>query len=121
MECLAVGQMECPMPDFQVVAPFKPTGDQPDAIERLVASLEDGNKYQTLLGVTGSGKTFTVAQVIERVGGRQFSPTVARRNDYGITQRPVCAARPSIGERDPGTRITTATSREARFTSARHR
>jgi excinuclease ABC subunit B len=55
------------MPDFQVVAPFKPTGDQPDAIERLVASLEDGNKYQTLLGVTGSGKTFTVAQVIERV------------------------------------------------------
>ncbi len=55
------------MPDFQVVAPFQPTGDQPEAIDRLVASLEDGNKYQTLLGVTGSGKTFTVAQVVERV------------------------------------------------------
>ncbi len=55
------------MPDFQVVAPFQPTGDQPDAIERLVASIEDGNKYQTLLGVTGSGKTYTVAQVVERV------------------------------------------------------
>ncbi|HLY29926.1 MAG TPA: DEAD/DEAH box helicase family protein, partial [Ktedonobacterales bacterium] len=55
------------MPDFHVVAPFKPTGDQPQAIERLVDSLDDGNKYQTLLGVTGSGKTFTVAQVVERV------------------------------------------------------
>ncbi len=55
------------MPDFQVVAPFKPTGDQPQAIDRLVESLNDGNKYQTLLGVTGSGKTFTVAQVVERV------------------------------------------------------
>ncbi|HUY78081.1 MAG TPA: excinuclease ABC subunit UvrB [Ktedonobacterales bacterium] len=55
------------MADFEVVAPFKPTGDQPDAIERLVASLRDDNKYQTLLGVTGSGKTFTVAQVVERV------------------------------------------------------
>jgi excinuclease ABC subunit B len=55
------------MPDFQVVAPFKPTGDQPEAIDRLVQSLEDGNKYQTLLGVTGSGKTFTIAHVVERV------------------------------------------------------
>jgi len=62
-----MGRMECPMPDFQVVAPFKPTGDQPEAIDRLVASIEEGNKYQTLLGVTGSGKTYTVAQVIERV------------------------------------------------------
>src|SRR5690348_2650542 len=55
------------MPDFQVVAPFTPTGDQPEAINQLTASLGAGNKYQTLLGVTGSGKTFTVAQVIERV------------------------------------------------------
>ncbi|HEV2460251.1 MAG TPA: excinuclease ABC subunit UvrB [Ktedonobacterales bacterium] len=55
------------MPDFQVVAPFKPTGDQPTAIDTLVDSLNAGNKYQTLLGVTGSGKTFTVAQVVERV------------------------------------------------------
>ena len=55
------------MPDFQVVAPFQPTGDQPTAIEELVESLHQGNRYQTLLGVTGSGKTFTVAQVVERV------------------------------------------------------
>src|SRR5438132_9011256 len=55
------------MPEFQVVAPFKPTGDQPRAIDQLVESLQSGNKNQTLLGVTGSGKTFTVAQVVERV------------------------------------------------------
>ncbi len=55
------------MADFEVVAPFKPTGDQPTAIDQIVASLRADNKYQTLLGVTGSGKTFTVAQVVERV------------------------------------------------------
>ncbi len=55
------------MPDFQVVAPFQPTGDQPTAIDELVASIQAGNSYQTLLGVTGSGKTFTVAQVVERL------------------------------------------------------
>ncbi|HEY7975688.1 MAG TPA: DEAD/DEAH box helicase family protein, partial [Ktedonobacterales bacterium] len=55
------------MPDFQVVAPFQPTGDQPTAIEELVESVQHGNHYQTLLGVTGSGKTFTVAQVVERL------------------------------------------------------
>jgi excinuclease ABC subunit B len=55
------------MTDFQVVAPFEPTGDQPTAIQSLVDSLHAGNRYQTLLGVTGSGKTFTVAQMVERV------------------------------------------------------
>jgi excinuclease ABC subunit B len=55
------------MPDFEVVAPFEPTGDQPTAIEQLVAGVERGEKNQTLLGVTGSGKTFTVAQVVARV------------------------------------------------------
>ncbi len=55
------------MPDFELVAPFKPTGDQPVAIGQLVESLEQGHKYSTLLGVTGSGKTFTVAQVVARV------------------------------------------------------
>ncbi len=55
------------MPDFQVVAPFQPTGDQPTAIEELVASVEHGNPYQTLLGVTGSGKTFTIAHLVERL------------------------------------------------------
>src|SRR6266516_1787909 len=54
------------MPDFEVVSEFRPTGDQPDAIEALVRGLEMGNKKQTLLGVTGSGKTLTMANIIER-------------------------------------------------------
>ncbi len=53
--------------DFQLVAPYQPAGDQPQAIERLVAGFEAGIAQQTVLGVTGSGKTFTVANVIERV------------------------------------------------------
>jgi excinuclease ABC subunit B len=55
------------MAEFQVVAPFQPTGDQPEAIERLVRGLGEGAHYQTLLGVTGSGKTFTVAHVVQQV------------------------------------------------------
>jgi excinuclease ABC subunit B len=55
------------MPEFKVEAPFQPTGDQPDAIAQLVESVRAGNKHQTLLGVTGSGKTYTVAKVIEQV------------------------------------------------------
>src|SRR5574337_839114 len=56
-----------PSERFQLVAPFKPAGDQPEAIEKLVAGFESGLAHQTLLGVTGSGKTFTIANVIERV------------------------------------------------------
>ncbi|MBQ4538521.1 MAG: excinuclease ABC subunit UvrB [Oscillospiraceae bacterium] len=52
---------------FELVSPYKPTGDQPQAIEKLVESINSGKKEQTLLGVTGSGKTFTIANVIERV------------------------------------------------------
>ncbi|MEH6759961.1 MAG: excinuclease ABC subunit UvrB [Maribacter arcticus] len=52
---------------FKVVSEFKPTGDQPNAIKELVKGLNENEKYQTLLGVTGSGKTFTVANVIEEV------------------------------------------------------
>lgn len=52
---------------FEIVSEYKPTGDQPEAIDALVRSLEKGSKYQTLMGVTGSGKTFTMANVIERV------------------------------------------------------
>ncbi|KUK10968.1 MAG: UvrABC system protein B [Clostridia bacterium 41_269] len=52
---------------FVLHADFKPTGDQPQAIEKLVESLNSGNKHQTLLGVTGSGKTFTMANIIERI------------------------------------------------------
>ncbi len=55
------------MPPFRIVSDFKPTGDQPQAVDRLVEGLERGYNHQTLLGVTGSGKTFTMANVIERV------------------------------------------------------
>lgn len=51
---------------FQLASKFKPTGDQPQAIEQLVQSVESGNPHQTLLGVTGSGKTFTLANVIQQ-------------------------------------------------------
>ena len=54
------------MPDFQLVAPFEPTGDQPAAIDRLVDGLGRGVRHQTLLGATGTGKTFTIAQAIAR-------------------------------------------------------
>jgi excinuclease ABC subunit B len=53
---------------FHLVSSYSPQGDQPQAIEELVRGLEDGRRYQTLLGVTGSGKTFTIANVIARVG-----------------------------------------------------
>ncbi|MFC2007322.1 excinuclease ABC subunit UvrB [Chloroflexota bacterium] len=55
------------MPQFEIVSDFKMTGDQPQAVDALVAGLDNGFKHQTLLGVTGSGKTFTVANVVERV------------------------------------------------------
>jgi excinuclease ABC subunit B len=53
--------------EFQVVSDYKPAGDQPAAIEKLLDGIESGLAYQTLLGVTGSGKTFTIANVIERL------------------------------------------------------
>ena len=52
---------------FQLVAPYSPAGDQPQAIARLVEQFEAGVAQQTLLGVTGSGKTYTIANVIEAV------------------------------------------------------
>ena len=55
------------MPEFQVVSDFRATGDQPQAVDKLVEQIESGLRRQTLLGVTGSGKTFTMACVVERV------------------------------------------------------
>src|SRR5262245_26828914 len=55
------------MAEFELAAPFKPTGDQPQAIERLVAGVKGGQKHQVLLGATGTGKTATLAWVIEQV------------------------------------------------------
>ena len=53
---------------FEVVSPFEPSGDQPEAIASLVKGVQDGDRYQVLLGVTGSGKTFTMAKTIEALG-----------------------------------------------------
>ncbi|MBI4301883.1 MAG: DEAD/DEAH box helicase family protein, partial [Chloroflexi bacterium] len=55
------------MSEFQIVSDFRMTGDQPQAADELVEGLNRGHRYQTLLGVTGSGKTFTMANVIQRV------------------------------------------------------
>lgn len=55
------------MPNFQIVSDYAPRGDQPRAIDGLVQGLEDGKRHQTLLGATGTGKTYTIANVIERV------------------------------------------------------
>ncbi len=56
------------MPPFELTSPYELTGDQPEAVERLVANIAAGRAYQTLLGVTGSGKTFTIANVVQRCG-----------------------------------------------------
>ena len=53
--------------DFNLQSDFKPTGDQPKAIRELITGVEDNIPFQTLLGVTGSGKTFTIANVIQEV------------------------------------------------------
>ncbi len=55
------------MPNFRVVSDFQPTGDQPEAITGLAEGLRSGNRFQTLLGVTGSGKTFTVANLVQEI------------------------------------------------------
>ncbi len=55
------------MPTFEIESKFEPTGDQPQAIKELAEGFKKGNKYETLLGVTGSGKTFTVAHIIKEL------------------------------------------------------
>ena len=55
------------MPEFRVVSEFAPTGDQPAAIDASCQAIGSGQKAQTLLGVTGSGKTFSVAQIVQQL------------------------------------------------------
>ena len=55
------------MPEFQVVSPFKPEGDQPQAIEKLVRGAREGRRFQTLMGATGTGKTFTMAHTVAQL------------------------------------------------------
>ena len=54
--------------NFELTAPYQPTGDQPEAIRQIVESIRSGNPATTLMGVTGSGKTFTMANVIAQLG-----------------------------------------------------
>lgn len=56
------------MSEFQLVSSYQPTGDQPKAIAGLVKSILEGHRFQTLLGATGTGKTFTIAHTIQQVG-----------------------------------------------------
>ena len=56
------------MPAYDLTAPYSPKGDQPTAIKQLVAGVNSGERYQTLLGATGTGKTFTMANVIAQTG-----------------------------------------------------
>ncbi len=74
---------------FKLVAPYKPTGDQPEAIAKLTAGLEAGMKYQTLLGVTGSGKTFTMANVIANVN----RPTIVLSHNKTLAAQLCCEFR----------------------------
>ena len=66
------------MPEFHVVSEYSPSGDQPEAIDALASGLEAGIDEQTLLGVTGSGKTYTMAKVIERVQRPRLSSRTTR-------------------------------------------
>ena len=70
------------MGKFKIHSKFKPTGDQPAAIDSLVAGIEKNEKYQTLLGVTGSGKTYTMANIIERVQ----KPTIVLAHNKTLAQ-----------------------------------
>ena len=67
------------MEHFELVSEYAPTGDQPQAIEQLVKGFQEGNQCQTLLGVTGSGKTFTMANVI-----REFDSCILEKVVAGI-------------------------------------
>ena len=64
--------------EFKLHAPYQPTGDQPQAIEELVKGFKEGNQFETLLGVTGSGKTFTMANVIAQLN----KPTLIRSEEH---------------------------------------
>ena len=82
------------MDHFELHSEYKPTGDQPQAIERLVRGFKEGNQFETLLGVTGSGKTFTMANVIAQLNkptlilahNKTLGCTVSLRNSSLRTQ-----------------------------------
>ena len=68
------------MDHFELVSEYKPTGDQPQAIEQLVKGFKEGNQCETLLGVTGSGKTFTMANVIQQLRSKVLKKATSARH-----------------------------------------
>ena len=74
------------MPRFEVISPFEPAGDQPQAIEELVEGIRDGAPYQTLMGATGTGKTFSMSKVIEAVQ-KAHTRDFPQQNPGGATLR----------------------------------
>ena len=75
------------MNEFKLKAPYKPTGDQPQAIKKLVEGFKEGNQFETLLGVTGSGKTFTMANVIAQLN----KPTLVLAHNIPLrSQEKIC-------------------------------
>ena len=87
---------------FDLQAPFQPSSDQPQAIEKLIAGINAGKKYQTLMGVTGSGKTFTMANVIQQLQRPTLvlshNKTLAAQlySDQQLWLRSALATRPDI-------------------------
>ena len=69
------------MSEFKLHSDYKPTGDQPEAIDALVKGFQEGNQFQTLLGVTGSGKTFTMANVFQQLN----KPTLVIAHNKTLT------------------------------------
>ena len=89
-----------PNSPYELHQPFQPAGDQPEAIAKLVEGLHDGLSFQTLLGVTGSGKTFTMANLVERV--QKPTLTVMGRpweSKAALVASPPRTGRPAAGRR----------------------
>jgi len=75
---------------FKIKGEFKPAGDQPKAIKKLIKGFKEGLRYQTLLGVTGSGKTFTVANLIEKIGKPTLWPLNLHKSIVNFSQTTLC-------------------------------
>ena len=106
------------MDRFKLAAPYEPTGDQPKAIEALVKGIENGISEQTLLGVTGSGKTFTMANVIARLN----RPTLVLAHNKTLAAQ-LCAEFKEFSRRTPSSilsPITTTISRRPIYLTRTH-
>ena len=95
---------------FKLVSTYKPTGDQPEAIAKLVEGIKRGDKEQTLLGVTGSGKTFTMANIISQVQ----KPTLVLAHNKPLPAH-LCGGFPPDGRSACGQRICGACAVSAEF------